>query len=94
MRFGQSDHKRSYGADLPALMHASGFDVEVFNTCDWYAQQPEFASSWRHLRNPEYTGKACEMHTIVRRPRKNRPAMIHWGANTSARTQGQHGHLQ
>ena len=83
-RFGQKDHKRSYGLDQPELMRAAGFNVFVYNTCEWYARQPEFKTVWRKLLNPEIKGEACEMHTVVQRPQDGQSTTVTWAGYTTS----------
>lgn len=82
VRFGQADHKRVYGNDLPERMRLAGFDVTVINTCEWFKRRAAMSSLWSNLRNPEIRGRACEMHTIVRRPRKLVAPHVEWGNYT------------
>lgn len=82
VRFGQTDHKRVYGNDLPSRMQAAGFDVTVINTCEWFARRAATAQLWSHVLNPEVRGRACEMHTIVRRPKHGATPRVEWGNYT------------
>ena len=85
VRFGQHDHKRVYGNDLPERMRDAGFDVTVINTCEWFARRAATDARWRNVRNPEVRGRACEMHTVVRRPRQGTAPRVDW-SNYTTRT--------
>ena len=85
VRFGQSDHRRIYGNDLPSRMQAAGFDVTVINTCEWFSRRAATDPLWSHVRNPEVRGRACEMHTIVRRPKHGSVPRVEW-SNYTLRT--------
>lgn len=82
VRFGQVDHKRVYGNDLPERMRLAGFDVTVINTCEWFKRRAAMSSLWSNVRNPEVRGHACEMNTIVRRPNIFMTPRVEWGNYT------------